>query len=216
MVRHSRVWASPHFSDGTFRPRNLHRKLKGKPKTNGTKIRNRCCSCYWQFCSRGSFHIFPHLSTVNFEVHHQSSHIPQRVLRRSWQLLPGAECSFGVVYSMWGKILEASFCPSQCTITMHTMHTMHNHIISQTVTNVTNSIFQVFGILVQVVKPHNAWCTFITWVPPASGSDDDGFSYEMNVRTGFKLSERVQLLKLCPHILSTGTSLCCIYVHSCT
>jgi len=47
-----------------------------------------------------SFHIFPHLSTVNFEVHHQSSHIPQRVLRRSWQLLPGAECSFGVVYSM--------------------------------------------------------------------------------------------------------------------
>lgn len=33
-----------------------------------------------------------------------------------------------------------------------------------------------------VVKPHNAWCTFITWVPPASGSDDDDFSYEMNVR----------------------------------
>ena len=55
---------------------------------------------------------------------------------------------------------------------------------------------QVFGTLVQVVKPHNAWCTFITWVPPASGSDDDDFSYEMNVRTGFKLSERVQLLKL--------------------
>ena len=33
-----------------------------------------------------------------------------------------------------------------------------------------------------VVKPHNAWCTFITWVPPASGPDDDDFTYELHVR----------------------------------
>eukprot|EP00913_Durusdinium_trenchii_P015877 g14921.t1 len=33
-----------------------------------------------------------------------------------------------------------------------------------------------------VVKPHNAWCTFITWVEPASGPDDDDFTYELHVR----------------------------------
>ncbi|CAJ1339124.1 unnamed protein product [Effrenium voratum] len=33
-----------------------------------------------------------------------------------------------------------------------------------------------------VVRPHNAWCTYVAWVPPASGSDDDDFSYELNVR----------------------------------
>ncbi|CAE7943024.1 Ttn [Symbiodinium sp. KB8] len=32
------------------------------------------------------------------------------------------------------------------------------------------------------IKPHNAWCTFVTWVPPADGSDHDEFTYELNLR----------------------------------
>eukprot|EP00931_Biecheleriopsis_adriatica_P100570 TRINITY_DN75855_c0_g1_i1.p1 TRINITY_DN75855_c0_g1~~TRINITY_DN75855_c0_g1_i1.p1 ORF type:complete len:2288 (+),score=377.63 TRINITY_DN75855_c0_g1_i1:75-6866(+) len=33
------------------------------------------------------------------------------------------------------------------------------------------------------VQPHNAWCTFIHWIPPADGSDSIEFSYEINVRS---------------------------------
>lgn len=47
----------------------------------------------------------------------------------------------------------------------------------------------LFNLVPQVVKPHNAWCTFVTWIPPASGSDDDDFSYELNVRRFLKLCE---------------------------
>jgi len=32
------------------------------------------------------------------------------------------------------------------------------------------------------IRPHNAWCTFVTWVPPADGSDHDEFTYELNLR----------------------------------
>ncbi|CAE8647070.1 unnamed protein product, partial [Polarella glacialis] len=32
------------------------------------------------------------------------------------------------------------------------------------------------------VKPHNAWCTIVEWVPPADGTDDPSFTFELRCR----------------------------------
>lgn len=41
-------------------------------------------------------------------------------------------------------------------------------------------------------RPHNAWCTFVEWVPPANGSEDSSLSYELQCRD--ELSDNVLLL----------------------
>ena len=168
-------------------PRNQWLAVTGHESQIGKPRSSMAWPNCWQFCQNLFF----------FEVHHRSSHIPQRALRHNWQLLPGAECSFGVLNVR--TVLEASFAP--CTKSLAPWFRWW----SLTMHGAPSSLGYHQPVALMMMTSATRWMSGLV------SSFRRGYSFSncisvMSLCTLYSFS-------LCQYILFTGTSRCCIYVH---